>query len=116
MSTSVKCRGCGTNFKIEGTGGICPVCDKLHKEPHADAGKAKGAKSAAKSAPAKPAAAKKCPVCGKSLAPGVKFCAACGTNVGMADAGDAFVASSKLDEQLEKTRWGVFFSRMFRWW
>lgn len=111
MPTTVKCRGCGTNFKISGTGGQCPVCEKIYQEPKADDDKPKGKKPAA----AKSAAPTKCPVCKKALTPGTKFCAACGTTIGTADVGDEFAAGMKLEEESAKNIARARFWRMFGW-
>jgi predicted amidophosphoribosyltransferase len=116
MSTTVKCRGCGTNFKAS-AGSRCPVCDNPYREPKEPDAKAKPAKK--KVAPPERAPTK-CPVCQKSLTPGVKFCVGCGTALGTADAGDVFVAGAKMEEQsardINKYRWQLFFARFFRWW
>src|SRR5262245_33498434 len=99
MPSSVKCHSCGTNYKAATAKSRSPVCNQPQEEPDDEpVVRAKGKKTVV----AKTKEPVKCPMCKKTLAPGVKFCAACGTNVGTSDAGDAFVAGSKLEEKSAK--------------
>jgi rRNA maturation endonuclease Nob1 len=117
---TVKCRGCGASFKVSGPGERCPVCDKVCKEPQTDGDTTQGRKSPAVKTSTKAAAATRCPVCHKPLTPGVKFCAACGADIGTADVGDAIMAGMKFEEEsaknIARARWQIFFGRLFRWW
>jgi hypothetical protein len=110
---SIKCRGCGTNYKASGANSRCPVCERPHEEPAEAGGKSKGKKAAVAKGPVK------CPVCGKALSAGVKFCAACGNSVGATDVGEAFAAGMQLEAKSERdinrARWQMFFWRFFRW-
>lgn len=56
----------------------------------------------------------KCPVCGKRLAPGVKFCAACGTST--VNLGAAHRAAIDADRQLaERIGWHRLMNWFYRW-
>lgn len=108
----VTCDECGTRFVIHDheISASCPGCDAPKRNPKRTGeggGKAK-------------AAGVKCPMCKKTLPPGVKFCAACGVDVGTADAGDAILAGQALDAASERSRnrfwWQLWFARWFRFW
>lgn len=93
MPTKVRGDECGTVFAMtaKSSGTPCPLCGTKKKRP-TDGKKLGGLK---------------CPTCNKTLPRGMKFCAACGVDVGTADAGDAYLAGMKLEEKSlqDRVRW-----------
>ncbi len=102
----VVCDACGKKFRVKNDAKN-PVKCKLCQSP-IDVPELRGPGKASTKG------GTKCPVCGKHLAAGVKFCAACGTS--SIGAEDVHVAGWKADRHMENMKFMHRFLRLFRWW